>query len=476
MTRFSWSVALVPLFAACSILNAPDDVTPGTTSTTGGGGEAGATSSTTTSSTTGTGGQGGGTGGAGGDMTAECGNDVLELNEECDDGNTMGGDACSADCKVTEFDVEIDPSVGNEWPGIGLSKAGGDGSFFVVWRFLGVSANEIRGRAYTPTGLRVTQSPVKISTSTSPGQARIGTNHEGRSVVAWQGYDEASVVKYRVIEPDATAVDVVDQAIAGAVSYSLISVGASSSGELGMAWLGPNPVGAGYLATTRTFDTAGSLANTVNQNLSTTDQFTYPGIWGLDSGFVASFGTDDGKLGSFQLDSMGVPIGSLFSLAANANYNQDPFGVWVGPAKQFVAVYSQLVDLGAGLKSRVSMRPFMSPGNSAVLDTLVSVTDSDQYSSRVARHSSGRYVVVWADYQDDGVPETIDCDIYARVFDANGTPAAPEFLVNQVTTNCQSWPGVAVNDAGDAMFVWDNYDPPNQPRISGVLMPRLLAN
>ena len=29
-----------------------------------------------------------------------CGNNTIEQPEQCDDGNTIGGDACSADCRV----------------------------------------------------------------------------------------------------------------------------------------------------------------------------------------------------------------------------------------------------------------------------------------------------------------------------------------------------------------------------------------
>src|SRR5687767_4775620 len=32
-----------------------------------------------------------------------CGNSVVDLGEACDDGNTGGGDGCSADCKKSEL-------------------------------------------------------------------------------------------------------------------------------------------------------------------------------------------------------------------------------------------------------------------------------------------------------------------------------------------------------------------------------------
>src|SRR6266702_354185 len=35
-------------------------------------------------------------------LTSTCGNGVVDPGEECDDGNIIGGDGCSADCKSTE--------------------------------------------------------------------------------------------------------------------------------------------------------------------------------------------------------------------------------------------------------------------------------------------------------------------------------------------------------------------------------------
>lgn len=33
----------------------------------------------------------------------ECGNGVVERDEECDDGNNVDGDCCSSDCRVGTF-------------------------------------------------------------------------------------------------------------------------------------------------------------------------------------------------------------------------------------------------------------------------------------------------------------------------------------------------------------------------------------
>ena len=141
------------------------------------------------------------TAGRGGHVAAVCNNGALEGDEACDDGNDDEDDARSKNCEITQFDVEYDQTLSNEWPGIGTSGVDGGKGFFVVWRWLGPSS-EIRGRAYTRSGERVTDAAVKLSTSAQPGQARIGTNPEGRSIVTWQG--DGYAVRYRVVDPNGT--------------------------------------------------------------------------------------------------------------------------------------------------------------------------------------------------------------------------------------------------------------------------------
>src|SRR5690606_32008498 len=93
LSTIGLSLALaVALAASCG----GDDVLPdptGPTTTTVGGGEGGS----------------GGTGGVGGMSTTtvggggsgpECGNDILEEGEECDDGNVIDADGCEADCTL----------------------------------------------------------------------------------------------------------------------------------------------------------------------------------------------------------------------------------------------------------------------------------------------------------------------------------------------------------------------------------------
>ncbi len=77
----------------------------------------------------------------------------------------------------------------------------------------------------------------------------------------------------------------------------------------------------------------------------------------------------------------------------------------------------------------------------------------------VASDAAGNFIVVWESDGQDGKNE----GIYARLFDAGGSPQGPEFLVNDtVWDGAQTQPAVAMNADGAYVIVWqtDAYSDP----------------
>ena len=80
----------------------------------------------------------------------------------------------------------------------------------------------------------------------------------------------------------------------------------------------------------------------------------------------------------------------------------------------------------------------------------------------VGMDDSGDYTVVWTSYgqdnAEDGQPSVLDYGIYARMYNANGTPLAiapTEFRVNATTAGNQVAPAVASNDPDeDSIVAW----------------------
>ncbi|NBB17509.1 hypothetical protein GVN21_19280, partial [Caulobacter sp. SLTY] len=80
-------------------------------------------------------------------------------------------------------------------------------------------------------------------------------------------------------------------------------------------------------------------------------------------------------------------------------------------------------------------------------------TTNSQYDPQVAAFADGSFVVVWT---SDG--NVNGDDIVARLFNADGTPRAPEFVVNSYTGYFENRPDVTVLADGDFFVSWTQQD------------------
>jgi hypothetical protein len=70
----------------------------------------------------------------------------------------------------------------------------------------------------------------------------------------------------------------------------------------------------------------------------------------------------------------------------------------------------------------------------------------------IAMNSLGWFLVAW-----DGHPARAgEDDIYARLYDPNGTPRGEPFIVNTIRAGAQQWPQAALNDAHEFIIVWEH--------------------
>ncbi len=76
----------------------------------------------------------------------------------------------------------------------------------------------------------------------------------------------------------------------------------------------------------------------------------------------------------------------------------------------------------------------------------------NQNEPAIAIDDSGNFVVVWTSDGQDGSSK----GVYARQFNADGTPAGGEFLVNSTTANEQRNASVAMDADGDFVVVWQS--------------------
>ena len=97
---------------------------------------------------------------------------------------------------------------------------------------------------------------------------------------------------------------------------------------------------------------------------------------------------------------------------------------------------------------------FNSNGQSILTDEFLvnsAAISEDQKETEIAVNANGEYVVVWSDASG-----TTNEDIYARVFDADGTPISGQISVNDTTTGRQWDPGVGIDNSGNIVVVWSS--------------------
>jgi Ca2+-binding RTX toxin-like protein len=82
-------------------------------------------------------------------------------------------------------------------------------------------------------------------------------------------------------------------------------------------------------------------------------------------------------------------------------------------------------------------------------------TTLDQVDPQVTALDNGGFVVTWYSEQTPGLGN--DADVYARVFDQNGSPAGPDFRVNSAMPDTQIDPEITTLSNGKFVIAWTDH-------------------
>jgi hypothetical protein len=161
-------------------------------------------------------------------------------------------------------------------------------------------------------------------------------------------------------------------------------------------------------------------------------------------------------------DNTGAPVGSEIPVALPPDAG--PLSVGSDYSGNFVVAWQQYESGEA--EYGIFARRFSNAGEAEGSEFHVNAyTTGSQVRPSVSRHGgSGAFVVVWQDSgctfgepPPCGSREGDGAGIFGRRFDAAGVPIGTEFQVNTYTTNDQTNPRVAADEAGHFVVVWESY-------------------
>jgi diaminopimelate epimerase len=215
--------------------------------------------------------------------------------------------------------------------------------------------------------------------------------------------------------------------------------------------------GADYDIRARVFNADGSAAGNdfiVSSTVAGIQE--YPSITGLTDGrFVVTWESTEDNVDSnirariFNAD--GSAAGADFILNDLTTGNQFYPTITALADGRFIATWQ---SYDSGTDSDIRARIFNADGSAASADLFVNDTTTDaQYTPSVTALADGRFVVTWSS-RDNGA----DFDIRARIFNADGSPAGADFIVNDTTTADQNVPTVTTLADGRFVVAWSSYD------------------
>ena len=146
----------------------------------------------------------------------------------------------------------------------------------------------------------------------------------------------------------------------------------------------------------------------------------------------------------------GTPLGTEFGVNTTTDDDQFFVDVAVNSTGRSVVVWDSVGQDGDG--HGIFARVYDSQGVAATGEIPVNNdTDGDQQFPSVGIDANGHFVVTW-EGEDNG-----SSSIFARRFNASGSPLDDAFTVNTTNVNDHFSPAVAVDTAGNFTVVWDSF-------------------
>lgn len=172
----------------------------------------------------------------------------------------------------------------------------------------------------------------------------------------------------------------------------------------------------------------------------------------VSGNFVVTWVNGDTSIYAQRYSAAGTPLGSEFQVNTNTTTTKQIPSVAMDSNGNFVVTWTSIDQ--DGIYAQRYNAAGIRLGNEFRVNANTSIDYSDTQSS-VAMDSNGNFTVVWT----RGGVFSSSKDIYARRFNAFGTPLGNEFRVNepQFFEFGQQAPSIAIDDTGNFIVVWQSF-------------------
>ncbi|WP_457153102.1 beta strand repeat-containing protein, partial [Mesorhizobium sp. P5_C1] len=355
-----------------------------------------------------------------------------------------------------------------------------DGRFVDTWMSYDPGDGDglcIRARLYNADGSAAGDDFIVNSTATGDQYSPAITALDGgRFVATWQSEDHGdgigNCIRARIYNADGTAAGndfiVNSAATSGGNSPDITAL---ADGRFVATWesydLGEGSGIRGSYIYARLYNADGSATGNdfiVNSTTATYTEFV-PAITALADGrFVVtwqSYDSGDGSANGIRArvyNADGSAAGNEFivnSTITNSYSAHSAPDITALADGRFVATW-QSYDTGDGGGNCIRARIYNANGSAVGNDFIVNSTITDgQLSPALTALADGRFVATWYSY-DAGDGDS-SC-IRARVYNADGSAAGSDFIVNSTAANSQFYPAITALADGRLVFTWDSYD------------------
>ncbi|WP_439370836.1 beta strand repeat-containing protein [Bradyrhizobium sp. DASA03120] len=364
-----------------------------------------------------------------------------------------------------------------------------DGHFVVTYTTFELDGStDIRARLFNPDGTAVgADFIVNTTTLFDQIEAEVTALPDGHFVVTWQSVDggdgSGSLIRARLFNADGTAVG--DDFIVNSTTFNSQvepTVTALPDGHFVVTWRSEDGGdGSGTLIRARLFNADGTAVDDdFIVNSTTFGSQSGPTVTALPDGhFVVTWQSNDGGDGSDSLirarlfNADGTAVDNDFVVNSTTFLAQFAPTVTALPDGHFVVTWYS-ADGGDGSGFLIRARLFNADGTAADGDFIVNSTVAGRQSEpTVTALPDGHFAVTW--YSSDGGDGSGSL-IRARLFNADGTAAGDDFIVNTTTAGDQVEPTVTALPDGNLVVTWQSNEPgPTQIRAI-IIDPAAAAN